>query len=279
MTATPPKVTGLLRGLPWSVAPRVGGYGRAVQDAELLEVLHATADAVAGALAKVEDWSPLTGRPTQYAIDLVADAAALEVITGAGFGALSEESGRHHPERPLTVVLDPVDGSTNASRRVPWFATSLCVVDGEGARAALVVNQASGERFEATRGGGARLAGATLAASGCTDLGTAIVGLSGWPDHHYGWDQYRAFGAGALDICAVAAGRLDGYMDTGVGMHGPWDYLGGMLVCAEAGAVVVDGDGRPLLTLDHSARRAPVAAATPELLAALVRARSRPARG
>ena len=250
-----------------------------MQDAELLEVLHATADAVAGALVKVEDWSPLTGRPTQYAIDLVADAAALEVITGAGLGALSEESGRHHPERPLTVVLDPVDGSTNASRRVPWFATSLCVVDGEGARAALVVNQASGERFEATRGGGARRDGAAVTTSGCTDLGAAIIGLSGWPDHHYGWDQYRAFGAKALDICAVAAGRLDGYVDTGTGMHGPWDYLGGMLVCAEAGAVVVDGDGRALLTLDHGARRAPVAAATPGLLEALLRARSSPARG
>ena len=237
-------------------------------------MLHATADAVRAALDGVDDWAPSTAQPTQYAIDVVADAAALGVLLGAGLGALSEETGRHHPERPLTAVVDPVDGSTNASRGNPWFATSLCVVDGDGPRAALVVNQASDERFEATRGGGARVDGAPLRASGCTDVAAALVGLSGWPDHHYGWDQYRAFGAGALDICAVAAGRLDGYVDTGPGLHGAWDYLGGLLVCQEAGAQMVDGDGRPLLTLDHDARRAPVAAATPELLAALVRARS-----
>jgi fructose-1,6-bisphosphatase/inositol monophosphatase family enzyme len=245
-----------------------------VEDAEVLEVLHATADAVRAALDGVEDWAPSTARPTQYAIDVVADAAALGVLLGAGLGALSEESGRHHPERPLTAVVDPVDGSTNASRRNPWFATSLCVLDGDGPRAALVVNQASGERFEATRGGGARVDGTPLAASGCTDVGAALVGLSGWPERHYGWDQYRAFGAGALDICAVAAGRLDAYVDTGPGLHGAWDYLGGLLVCQEAGAHVVDGDGRPLLTLEHDARRAPVAAATPELLETLVRARA-----
>ena len=56
--------------------------------------------------------------------------------------------------------------------------------------------------------------------------------------------------------------------------HGPWDYLGGLLVCTEAGASVADGDGRDLVTLDHAARRAPVAAATPALLDALITARS-----
>ena len=51
------------------------------------------------------------------------------------------------------MVLDPVDGSTNASRALPWYATSLCAVDGDGARAALVVDQASGA---AVRGGPGR---------------------------------------------------------------------------------------------------------------------------
>lgn len=244
-------------------------------DDGLLEVLHATADAVAVALAPTEDWASTTDEAahTQYAVDLVADSAALDVLLGAGLGVLSEESGLTAADRELLVVVDPVDGSTNASRRFPWYATSLCALDGDGPRAALVVNQASGERYEAVRGGGARLDGAVVSPSPCTDLDTAVVGLSGYPDRHLGWWQYRCLGAAALDLCAVAAGRLDGYLDTAPGgIHGAWDYLGGLLVCTEAGAVVVDAEHRDLVTRDHAARRAPVAAATPALLDQLLAA-------
>lgn len=250
-----------------------------VDDAGLLEVLHSAADAVHAALAEVDDWAPTTNRQadphTQYAIDLVADRPAIELLLANGLGVLSEETGRHDPDRPITVVVDPVDGSTNASRRIPWYATSLCAVDGDGPRAAVVANQATGERFEATRGGGARCDGRPIGPSAGTRLDASIVGLAGYPEHHLGWRQFRALGAAALDLCAVAAGRLDGYVDVTPGIHGAWDYLGGALVCTEAGAVVADGDGRPLVTLDHTARRAPVAAATPDLLEALIDARRR----
>ena len=70
----------------------------------------------------------------------------------------------------------------------------------------------------------------------------------------------------ALDLCAVADGRLDGYIDCSASAHGPWDYLGGMLVCLEAGAAVADAGGRDLVVLEHDARRTPVAGATAELL-------------
>ena len=76
-------------------------------------------------------------------------------------------------------------------------------------------------------------------------------------------------GAAALDLCAVAEGVLDGYAVVGGSQLGSWDYLGGMLVCTEAGAVVGELEGRSLVTLDHTARRTPVAAATPDLLLAL----------
>ena len=66
---------------------------------------------------------------------------------------------------------------------------------------------------------------------------------------------------------------LDGYVDCSVDPHGPWDYLGGLLVCHEAGAVVVDAAGRDLVVLDHAARRTPLAAATPALLDEVVAAR------
>ena len=109
--------------------------------------------------------------------------------------------------------------------------------------------------------------------SAVTELGDAMVGLSGLPPGWLGWHQFRALGAVALDLCAVAEGRFDGYLDCSPSAHGPWDYLGGMLVCQEAGAVVEDAIGRDLVVLDHGARRTPIAAGTSALLAEALAAR------
>jgi fructose-1,6-bisphosphatase/inositol monophosphatase family enzyme len=245
-----------------------------VDDSSLQGLLDDTAEAIGAVLGGLDDWGLAGTRAGQYRSDLAADAAALEVLERAGVGVLSEESGRHRPEAELTVVIDPLDGSTNASRSIPWFATSLCAVDADGARAALVVNLVSGERFAAARGGGATRDGVPIAPSGASVLGESLVGLSGYPPEYLGWKQFRALGAAALDLCAVATGVLDGYLDCSWDAHGSWDYLGGMLVCLEAGASVVDAHGRELVVLDHAARRTPVAASTPTLLDALVTARS-----
>jgi myo-inositol-1(or 4)-monophosphatase len=244
-----------------------------VGDDDLMGVLDATVAAVRTALGDVTDWRPTTERPSQYAIDVAADAAAVGVLTDAGLGVLSEETGRHHPDRPVTVVVDPVDGSTNVSRRLPWYACSLCAVDADGPRASLVVNLATGQRFDAVRGGGARCDGAAVAPSGATELDAALVAITALPPPAAPWYQLRALGAAALDLCLVAAGGLDGYLATGPPRHGPWDYLGALLVCREAGVELVDGDGEDLLVLDHEARRAPIAGATPALTAALADAR------
>jgi len=238
-----------------------------VTDDELLGVLDRTKTAILGALDTVEDWRPTTGAVThiQYAIDVVADEPAVEVLTGAGLGVLSEESGLHHGDREIVVVMDPVDGSTNASRGIPWFATSLCAVDAEGARVALVVNLATGERFEAVRGRGAMRNGAPIRVSGQTDVAGSLVCLCGIPRERGPWAQGRVMGAAALDLCSVGSGRFDAYLDNTPGIHGPWDYMAGMLVVTEAGGVVGDIDGRDLVHLEHGERRGPIAAASPEL--------------
>jgi myo-inositol-1(or 4)-monophosphatase len=236
----------------------------------VLEVLAAASRVVAAALTGIDDWLPPGNRPGQYALDLVADEPVCELLLDHGFGVLSEESGLQHADRDIVVVVDPVDGSTNASRRIPYYNTSLCAVDAGGPLAALVVNQATGERFDALRGGGARRDGEAIRPSGTTKLNQALVAFNGLPSHHWGWAQYRAFGAAALDLCAVACGRIDAYIDATPRAHGPWDYLAGMLICTEAGAVVADADGLDLVVLDHEARRTPVAAATSELHEVLV---------
>lgn len=244
-----------------------------MDDSTLCEVLDEAATAIRSALGDLDDWGLAGTRDGQYLSDLAADAAALDVFERAGLGVLSEESGRHRPDAEITVVLDPLDGSTNASRGIPWFATSLCAVDGDGALAALVINLASGQRFEAVRGSGATVDGEPMVHSGAKRLRESFVALSGYPDHWLGWYQFRSLGACALDLCAVAAGVVDGYIDCSWNAHGSWDYLGGLLVCRESGAVIVDAEGRDLLTLEHADRRTPVAGATPELLAELVEAR------
>ncbi len=100
-----------------------------------------------------------------------------------------------------------------------------------------------------------------------------MVLMNGHSTEHLGWKQYRSLGAAALDLCLVAEGAVDAYLDCADGNHGPWDYLGGMLVVTEAGGVVTDLQDRELVVLEHEARRAPVAASTAALHDTLAAAR------
>ena len=237
-----------------------------MDDDELLAVCHRAVDAVPIALATVADWRPGGERAGQYAIDLVADRAVLDVLDETGMGVVSEESGVHRPDEPFVAVVDPVDGSTNAARGIPWYATSICVLDEHGPRVAVVGNLANGIRYHAVRGGGAWSGERPLHHSGCDTLRQAVVGVAGLPARHLGWAQFRAFGAAALELCAVADGELDAFF---MGEHAslaPWDYLGAWLVCTEAGVVLSELRGRDLMTRDHAARRTVLAAATPALM-------------
>lgn len=253
-------------------APR---YGRQVSRPGLLDVLHEAVTEVHAALSTLTDWGRADGHDGQYRHDVVADGAVVAVLVGHGLGVLSEESGLHHPERELLAVVDPVDGSTNASRGIPWWATSICVLDADGPLAAVVANQAIGRRYEAARGGGARMDGVPIGPSSGKEIGEAIVALSGFPTAYLGWAQYRALGAAALDLCAVADGTLDGFVDCAGHSLAPWDYLGGMLVCQEAGAAVGEAWGRDLVVRTHGPRRTVLAASTPHLLGVLVEGRRR----
>ncbi|WP_419850446.1 inositol monophosphatase family protein [Candidatus Poriferisocius sp.] len=244
----------------------------------ILAVFDRAAARVAEAVARI-DGGQLTGnREGQYSFDVAADEAAREVLAEAGFGVYSEESGLHDADRELVVVLDPVDGSTNAARGLPWYSTSFCAVDSDGLRAALVLNLANGKAYRAVRGRGATVDGRPLAPpldddphrgsgpSGQESLGAATVGLTYIPPRHLGWRQYRVLGSIALDMTAVAEGVLDAYIDCTNEGHSTWDYLGAALVCAEAGVAMGEAWGRELLPIDLAERRYPVAAATLPLL-------------
>ena len=249
-----------------------------ISDDDVVRLLDRTVAAIRDALAadfkaRAERRRERGERPGQYRLDLVADAAALGVLNGAGVGVLSEESGLDDTGSELVVVIDPVDGSTNASRGIPWYAASLCAVDDHGPRASVVVNLATGTRYAAVRNQGATCDGRPIAPSPVRNVSDAVLVLNGYPRRHLGWKQYRAMGATALDLCSVAVGMTDGTVDCSTDQLGPWDFLGAMLVLTEAGAQIGDVQGRPLVALDHAARRTPVSAATPELFEALLAAR------
>jgi len=212
--------------------------------------------------------------PGQYALDLVADRAALAVLGKLPVRIVSEESGVHdHAGATITIVLDPVDGSTNCARGISYWAISICALDADGPLAALVANQATGQRTTAIRGGGALRDGAVLRASSVARVEESVVAISGFPAAKPAWKQFRALGSAALALCDVAAGGIDGYLDAAA-HHAPWDYLGGYLACIEAGAVVREANGDDLVTDDPKARRQVVAAGTPELADALMPPRS-----
>ncbi|NNF54085.1 MAG: hypothetical protein HKN03_06530 [Acidimicrobiales bacterium] len=211
------------------------------------------------ALASHSDWGITGAVPGQYVHDVMADELIVAPLLDAGLRALTEESGISG-DGEITVVVDPVDGSTNAARGLPWFATSLCAVDADGPLASGVYNLALGDRFVAVRGEGTE-----VTPSGCTALSKAIVSFSGWPSAHLGWRQYRTFGAAALDICSVATGAFDAYIDVDAA-HGVWDYLGAYLFCAESGCAIGELNDAELVVLDMAARRGPLVAATPQLL-------------
>lgn len=194
-------------------------------------------------------------------------------------GFVGEETGAEAGTSGLTWVVDPIDGTVNYFYNIPAYAVSIAVVEGEpdpltwSPRAAAVVNPARGETFSATAGGGAWLNGESLVLKGpAPDLPLALVATG------FGYDasvrtrqaafvaeligqvrDIRRIGAASLDLCDVAAGRVDAYFERGLN---PWDHAAGALVAAEAGARVGGYDDAP-------ASRELLIAAQPELYARL----------
>lgn len=246
-------------------------------DRDILGFLHDVADAAADVIDETSAWEFTGERDGQYSGDVAVDDVVVDMCEAAGFFVLSEESGAGDlvwplPENKLLIVVDPVDGSTNASKGFPWFATSLCVVDAQGPRVALVAEQSGSEtRYAAIRGAGANVDGLRIRVSGLTDPSQAVVATNALPAPGHGWWQVRTLGAAALDISLVARGAVDGFIDyDGLGV---WDYLAAVLICAEAGAVIAEANDQDLMTVNPDDRRRPVIAASAEMLASLMKSR------
>jgi len=206
---------------------------------------------------------------------LIRDALAAARPNDGFYG---EESGGAEGSSGLTWVVDPIDGTVNYFYGIPAWAVSIAVVEGGTdtstwrTLAGAVVNPVADEAFSGYAGGGARLNGAPLRVTTDVDLALALVGTG------FGYDarirerqaefvgrligqvrDIRRIGAASLDLCSVAAGRLDAYFERGLN---PWDHAAGALIAQEAGARV-GGLG------DSPASSRLLVAAEPKLFAAL----------
>lgn len=165
-----------------------------------------------------------------------------------GVPVLGEEEGGSVPESGLCWVVDPIDGTVNYLYGYPWYAVSIAAqVDGVSV-AGVVTEPATRRVWAASLGQGAWLNGQPLRVSAADRLDLALVatGFNYSPARRARqaavWARLlpqvrdiRRAGAASLDLCAVAAGWVDGYVEHG--LH-RWDWAAGALVAAEAGAVV-----------------------------------------
>jgi len=243
----------------------------------VLTLFGAICDRTTTILAANDDWSASGERDGQYSVDVEIDTACLDMLHGAGFAVLSEESGWSGPNDDHSpthlVVVDPLDGSTNATLGLPWCATALCLVSNGVPTVAMVANLRTGTRYTAVLGGGARRNGRPIAVGPVVRLADSIIAVNARPPAIFHPAQYRSMGATALDIASVAAaGGFDGSIDFDDDRIGVWDYLAAVTIVREAGGVAADALGRDLVTLDHRARRRPVTAASQSLLDELLAA-------
>ena len=188
--------------------------------------------------------------------DLVSEAdKAVETLLMKRFsqsfpddGFLGEESGAHGDRENLWVI-DPIDGTANFLRGLPYWSISIAYVSAGQVELGVIYDPIVGELFAAQRGAGASRDGEPIRASNCAEMAQCTFGLSfsrrmsietyktiiGRLLQSAG--EYRRMGSAALMLAHVADGRLDGYYTAHLNS---WDVLAGLLIAREAGAWTSD---------------------------------------
>ncbi|EIV1854324.1 inositol-1-monophosphatase [Vibrio vulnificus] len=168
---------------------------------------------------------------------------------------VAEENGLiNGKDKDVQWIIDPLDGTTNFVKGLPHFAVSIAVRIKGKTEVACVYDPMLNELFTAQRGAGAQLNNARIRVKQPKDLQGAII-ATGFPfkqkQHSESYFKimsamfvevadFRRAGSAALDLCYVAAGRVDGYFELGLK---PWDIAAGELIAREAGAIITDFAG------------------------------------
>lgn len=177
---------------------------------------------------------------------------------------LGEEGARHLIDPDGSVwILDPVDGTTNLIYDYKMSAVSLALYSGGEVVLGIVYNPFTEEMFSAEKGKGAYLNGEMIRVSQAASVSEGLISIGTSPYEKERADRnfevfknifkssldIRRSGSAALDLCYLAAGRTDGYMEQNLK---PWDFAAGMLILSEAGGTATDYTGDPLNPLENS---------------------------
>ncbi len=168
---------------------------------------------------------------------------------------IAEESGLiEGKDKGVQWIIDPLDGTTNFLKGFPHFSVSIAVRINGRTEVACVYDPMQNELFTAQRGSGAQLNNARIRVKQLKDLQGTIL-ATGFPfkqkQHSESYlkivtslftecADFRRTGSAALDLCYLAAGRVDGYFELGLK---PWDMAAGELIAREAGAILTDFSG------------------------------------
>jgi myo-inositol-1(or 4)-monophosphatase len=229
------------------------------------------------------------GDRTRY-IDAVAEEVVIAAIRAAGLSCIlvSEESGAMaFGDDPTDyVVLDGIDGTTNALRNIPFTAVSIAHAEGSrlsDVDVGFVVDLARGIAFTARKGGGAYMDDRPVRPSAEPNLRKALLSVElTFPRPQRRRiarlfpllseaGKLRHLGSTALELCYVAVGSLDAFVDAR-SLTRAVDIAAATLILREAGGLVVDLHGAPLdMKLGASERAAFVAAANPRLCGEILR--------
>ena len=191
-------------------------------------------------------------------VDERAEGVIGEMLREAfpGYGMLAEEGGRRLGEGDSRWIVDPLDGTTNYAHGLTIFAVSIALERTDEVVLGVVHDPMREETYVAQRGGGATLNGEPIRVSDTDEPIRALL-VTGFPYDRAGMraavelfgrlteltQGVRRLGAAALDLCYVAAGRLDAYYEKG--LHA-WDVAAGSLILKEAGGRITDYRGREL---------------------------------
>lgn len=229
---------------------------------ELLELaLHIAQQAGRLLVDRPASWD-LTFKSTAIDIATQMDIASEKLIVNAILaarpddGIIGEEGANRTSTSGYTWVIDPVDGTVNYFYGLPGWNISIAVKDAQGTVAGVVYAPTIDSIWHATRGGGAFLNGVAIACNEPVELNRALI-ATGFAydvkDRAHQLDlvnhllpqirDIRRIGAAATDLCFVASGILDGYVETGLK---EWDLAAGALIATEAGATVTTHQWRGL---------------------------------
>jgi myo-inositol-1(or 4)-monophosphatase len=199
-------------------------------------------------------------------IDLEVEKLVLDAIREnfPGDSIVSEESGVLDDKECCIWYVDPLDGTINYVHGLPFFCVSLAYAEEGLVKMGVVYDPIRDECFKAERGKGATLNGEPIRVSRASTLVESLL-VTGFSydireNDENNLDKFamlsmrarsiRRLGSAALDLCYVAAGRLDGYWELGI--H-TWDFAAGALIASEAGAAVSKINGEPdLLSAPHT---------------------------